>query len=430
MIIKRNLLSRAQSVLAGGTGTFSKHSSRYPAGLAPDALVRGNGPYVWDTQGRRFLDTVAALGPILLGHGHFAVTEAIIHQLAHGTSFSMLHPLEVEVAELLCEVIPCAEMVRFARNGTDVTNATVRLARAITGHQHMLFMGYAGGGMDSYGITTDKAAGILPQLHPYNHQLAWGNVSTVPRHAWNDLAGIMIEVPPFPWGSPSQHDRQTLQAYHKVAHDCGALFILDEIVTWPRYGLAGAQGVYDITPDLCTVSKAIANGVPLAALVGQRQYMERLNQGDIFMSYTFAGETTALAAAKAVLTILRDTDALANLHKQGTRLGDGLQVLFHEYALPATLWGNYARLSVRWQDVPGVATNQELRTLWLAEMARRGVLWGIGVCFVMACWTERETTMCLEVARDVCALMASAIWDGHVQEVLPCPVIGDVLAVR
>jgi len=178
------------------------------------------------------------------------------------------------------------------------------------------------------------------------------------------------------------------------------------------------------------VSKAIANGLPLAALVGRRQYMERLNRGDVFMSYTAAGETTAFAAAKAVIMTLRDTDALDNLLRQGEQLGVGLHAVFHQYNLPVELWGNYARLSVRWQDVPGVATSQELRTLWLAEMARRGILLSYGVMFPMTCWTDREVTTCMAAAETVCSLMAHAIAHTCVHAVLPCPVIENVSTVR
>lgn len=415
--------NRAAHVLAGGPGTFSKAACRYPAGLVPEALVRGGGAYVYGTNGHRYLDLVAALGAVLLGHAHPTVNTAAMAQMAQGTSFSMLHPLEVEVAELLCDVVPCFDMVRFCRNGTDATNAAVRLARAITGRHHVIAVGYHGGGSDWYGCTTDKAAGILPHIASYNHQTAWGDLSTVPRHVFDDLAALIVEVPPCPWEETDAQARRTLQLYADTAYAHTALFILDEIVTWPRYNLSGAQGLYGVIPDLCTVSKAIANGLPLAALGGKRQYMDRLNKGDIFMSYTFAGETTALAAAKAVITTLRDTDELANLRQHGQRLGDDLQALFREYDLPVKLLGNYARLSVKWQDMPGVATSQELRTLWMAEMARHGVLLSYGGLFPMTCWTDRENSYFYEAAGIACLMIATAIATHRVQAVLPCPVI-------
>ena len=423
---------RAEAVLAGGPGTFSKHWSRYPQGLAPFGLVSGEGAFVTGTDGRTYLDTVGALGPNLLGYGHSAVVAAVQTEAAHGGSFSMVTPLEITTAELLCNLLPCAEMVRWCRNGTDATGMAVRLARAITGHRHGIFVGYHGGAMDSYGITTDKRAGLLPVLAPYNHQLAWDSavaqVEAFP--AERDLACIMVEVPALPWGTLPTVLRQTLSHLQHLAGERGALFILDEIVTFPRYGIHGAQGLYHLTPDLCTVSKGIANGLPLAALVGPRRHMSRLNAGDIFGSWTFAGETTALAACTATLKTCRDTPALQVLRQHGQRLGDVLQQVCWDYRLPASVLGNYARIALRWRDLPGVATAAELRTLWLQEHARRGILHGIGVMFPAACWTEATVQTLSDAATEVGLLVGEAIAARRVQALLACPVINDVLSVR
>ncbi len=423
------LLPRAQRALAGGPATFSKHWTRYPQGIAPPALISGDGCYVVGTDGKRYIDTVAALGPILLGYNHPAVTQAVMEQVRSGTSFSMLHPLEVEVAELLSTLLPCAEMVRFMRNGTDATNAAVRLARAVTGHKHVIFAGYHGGGMDSYGITTDRAAGILPQLFPYNHQTPWNDLFTPPRHAFDDLAAIMIEIPPYPWMASEKAVCETLRIYQETAHLHGALCILDEIVTFPRYHVRGAQTVYGITPDLCCLSKGIANGFPLAALVGQRRYMERFNDGDVFVSYTFAGETTALAACKATLEFLRETDALTNLHRHGQTVGDDLCALLQRYALPASLYGHPSRLQLRWHDTPKASASL-LRTLWLAEHARRGILHGIGVMLPMTCYTSSIVYALLAAAEETCIIMRQALDAEDFMSYIPCEVIENVLSVR
>ena len=413
----------AESVLAGGPGTFSKASTRYPEGAAPYALVSGEGAYVTGSNGRLYLDTVAALGAVVLGHSHPAVVEAVCAQAQRGASFSMVHPLEISVAQTLCAMLPCAEMVRFARNGTDVTNMAVRLARAITGKKHVIFLGYHGGGADAYAITTDKRAGVLEALAPYNHQATWGTLETIPPAAWKDLACLMTEVPALAWGRPADEYTRQLRALQHEAHSVGALFVLDEVVTFPRWGVSGAQGLYGVIPDLTCVSKGLANGFPLAALAGQRQYMERLNDGDIFASSTFAGETTALAAATATLRCMRDTDAVARIWRYGQVLGEGLQALAQQHAVPMTVFGHPPRLGIRWPSV-------ELRTLWLQEMAKRGVLWGIGVCFPMACWGADETACLLKAAAQTCALMARAIAKDRVAQAITCPLITDVLTVR
>ncbi len=422
---------RMQRVLAGGPGTFSKSSDRYPQGFAPEAIVAGEGAYVIGSNGRRYLDTVAALGPVILGYGHGAVTEAVTEQLQRGASFSMVHPLEVEVAELLCELIHCAEMVRFARNGTDVTNMAVRLARAYTGHRHVLFAGYHGGAMDSYGITTNRNAGIIAENAYYNHQRAWGDVSKAPGnyHVFQDLAAVVVEVPALPWGTPDETYAETLRQYQRLAQDHGSLFILDEVVTWPRADIRGAQHVYGVTPDLCTVSKAMANGLPLAALVGKRRYMERLNQGDIFASYTFAGEATGLAACKATLETLRHPASLMVLEAYGQSYGDLLQRLCSSYQLPAAVYGHPWRIQVRWHDT-ATATAAQLRTLWMQEHARHGVLLGIGGAFPMTCWDSKVMTHLEEAAQAACHVMRHAMDTGTVADAIQCPIISDVLSVR
>jgi glutamate-1-semialdehyde 2,1-aminomutase len=307
-----------------------------------------------------------------------------------------------------------------------------RLARAVTGHKHIIWAGYHGGGNPDYGITTDKPAGILATIAPYNHQVTWGTFEKIPPYIWDDLACIVTEVPALAWGMPGEHYRTMLEKMQARAQDCNALFVLDEIVSFPRFGASGAQGLYGVTPDLACVSKGLANGWPLAALVGKRPYMERFNQGDIFASWTFAGETTALAAAAETLRLVQETDAIATLQRHGQAVGDGLRALFKDYALPATVYGHPARIAVKWQDIPGIggASAAELRTLWLAEMARRGVLLGIGVLFPLACWQPSDVALILARAATVCEVMSVAIARGTVREALPCPVITDVLSVR
>ena len=458
-----SLTQRAARVLAGCPATYSKSPQRYPAGLAPEALVSGEGAYGWSPDGRRWLDTVAALGPILLGYGHRAVEKAVVRQLARGTSFSLMHPLEVEVAELLCDLIPGAECVRFARNGKDVTEAAARLARFVTGKRHVVYCGYHGGFSD-YLITTDHPGGVLPHLVEFNHQIPWNDAEALRElfEAYrNDIAAILFEVPPEPPERTPEDTATTMRWYVDTAHQAGALAICDEVVTGLRYGLGGAQARYGVTADLATFSKALANGLPLAALTGPRDLLRHCASGATFMSTTFGGETTALAAAQAVLVTLRDTDALANLRTHGTRLLDGLRGLFYEYALPAEVWGNDARLAVRWEErdagtkpdsatrrgaetpeapdvpvspCPRVAVSPssaaQLRTLWLAEMARRGILMNTGVALPMTCYTATETQALLTAAEAVCALMRQALDGGGVAAALPCAVLGDVLRVR
>jgi len=432
MTDEAQLQALAEQYLAGGAATFSKHWTRYPQGIAPFGIVSGEGTYVTGTNGQTYIDTVGALGPNLLGYQHPEVTAAVTQQLQRGTSFSLMHPLEIEVAQQLCGYLPCADMVRWCRNGTDATSMAVRLARAITKKDDCLFVGYHGGAMDSYGSTTDKSDGILKTVAQHNFQSRWQDIPSLVTtwEAHRNLACVMVEVPALEWDEPEETYIEGLRALQNLAQRTGALFVLDEIVTFPRYSLHGAQWLYEVIPDLCTVSKAIANGLPLAALVGKQEHMAYLNRNSIFASWTFAGETTALAACQATLRACEDTDALATIQGLGQQFGSRLQGQLELYQLPATVYGNYARIAVKWHDVPGIATAAELRTLWLQEQAKRGVLYGIGVIFPNAAWNRQILGDLLNRSGEVCDMMERALARGTVRASVACPVITDVMSVR
>ena len=427
------LWHRGQQVLAGGPATLSKHPARFAAGLSPMVIASGHGPYVYCADGYSYIDTVAGLGPILLGYRHDAVDSAVRQQLTAGiASASLMTRLEVEVAEMLCDMIPGAEQVRYGKNGKDVTEAAVRLARHVTGHRHMIYVGYSGGYSD-YLITTDKAGGILPHLAQHNHQVPWRDFEAlrdVLASCSQDFAGIMVEVPSEAPGTTREDTRQVLANYQVQAASHRGLFILDNIVTGFRLGLGGALSYYGIQPDLATHSKAIANGYPLAAVTGPRVLMQAFKHGKVFLSTTFAGEATALAAAKSTLTVLRDTDALAQMQQYGEALRQRLQDMAMQLRIPMTLYGDFSRMSLQWRGVPGVAMTQELYTLWLQEMIKRGILCNVPL-FSMCCWTQSIVDEIMFAAIEAFALIGSVLHgDIPIADVLEVPVIGNVFNVR
>ena len=426
------LWQRAKRVLAGGPATLSKHPTRFPHGLAPTFLERGDGAYVWDIDGNRYLDTISALGPIILGHNHPAVTEAVWTQAERLTSASLPTRLEVEVAERLCGLIPGAEQARLASNGKDVTEAAVKVARHITGKRHAIYIGYHGGFGD-YLATTDKNGGVLAVLSPYNHQLTWGawdDLAILLQQCRNDVACIMFEVPPEPWGLAEETTHDTMQYYCDAAHEQGGLAIIDEVVTGFRYGLGGAQQLYGVQADLATFSKGMANGYKLSALIGPRALMQAFDGGKVFLSTTFGGEATALAACLATLDVLEHTPALRRLQEQGQAIGDRLAQAIVDLGSPCKLRGNYARMVLDWQPVHEIATADELRTLWLQELLRHGVLASVPL-FPMCCY-DTTITEALRSATEEALLRINEVVDGRVSigQALECEVITDVFQQR
>ena len=316
-------LVKAEKIIPCQTQTFSKGPKYFPKGVSPVYIQRGQGSHVWDVDGNKFIDFILGLGPITLGYNYPVVNEAIKKQLEDGIIFSLPHPLEVELSELLTELIPCAEMVRFSKNGTDVTNAAVRLARAYTGKPKIAYYGYHGGGNDWYGITTDKNAGILKILRDYIVPFEYNNIDSL----WkafathrDEIATVimepMINIPP---------KNNFLEEVKELTHKKGAVLIFDEIVTGFRWALGGAQEYFNVTPDLATFGKGIANGMPLNVLVGKAEIMRLLE--DVFFSYTFAGECLSLAAGLATIQEMRDKKTIEHCWRIGERLMQGLTIL-------------------------------------------------------------------------------------------------------
>lgn len=420
---------RAARALAGGPATLSKSPSRFPLGIAPQFLTHGEGATVWDDAGKSYVDCIGGLGPVLLGHHNPHVTQAVIQQIGRLTCSSLSTHLEVEVAERLIEIIPGAECVRWASNGKDVTEAAIKLARYVTGRQHVIYVGYHGGFSD-YLVTTDKAGGILPHIQPHNHQVPWRDSAALyaalsasqKRSGGSDLAGIIFEVPPEPYGL-GEETWSAIQSYKDAARFNDAFFIADEVVTWGRYGLRGAQGMYGFQADLTCLSKALGNGFPVAALTGSRYLMQAFDGGKVFLSTTFGASPIGLSAAKAVLEVLPHEHPV--LVEHGTALLENLVMLVENNALPAAIRGNFGRMVIDWQDCE-VASAAQLKTLWMQEMISRGVL--VSVCFLpMTCWTRQTVEMIIEAVAATCEVMAGVVrGEKEIGETLRCEVSQEV----
>ncbi len=364
------LWDRARRVIPAGTQTLSKAPWNFVDGVSPKFLLRGRGSHVWDVDGNEYIDWPMALGPILLGYDYPAVTGAVVAQIHDGTTFTLMHPLEVEVAERLVEVIPCAEQVRFAKNGADATGGAIRAARALTGREHVIATGYHGY-HDWYIATTERDAGV-PRLHrELTHPVPFNDLPALESAlAEYQPAAVIMEIP-----AEEPAEGYLVKAIEATrAH--GALFVLDEIVTGFRYARGGAQELYGITPDLACFGKGMANGYPLAAVVGSEAAMSAFE--DIFFSMTYSGETVSLAAALATLQVLDSEPVLEQIWARGQQLRDGLAELAGQVSFGVRLLGNPPRSAIEFDGGPG-SPSSELRALFLQECHRQGVLFGVPI---------------------------------------------------
>jgi glutamate-1-semialdehyde aminotransferase len=396
------LWQRALRVIPGGTQTLSKAPSQFVDGVSPKFLRRGRGSHVWDVDGNEYIDYPMALGPILLGYDHPSVTSAVVAQVREGTTFTLMHPLEVELAELLVELVPCAERVRFAKNGADATGGAIRAARALTGREHVIATGYHGY-HDWYIASTERDAGVPVANRALIHTVAYNDLPALERMLGSEpVAAVIMEIP------GEDPGEGYLDGALEAAHRHGALFILDEIVTGFRYALGGAQELFGFTPDLACLGKGMANGYPLAAVVGSELAMSAFDE--IFFSMTYSGETVSLAAAMATLETLRREPVIEHIWARGSELRGGIQRLAEEVSFGVELTGNPPRSGLIFRDGQGNPSSL-LRGLFLQECHRRGALFG-GPIFTTYSHSAADIAITLEATHAAFARMDSAYRGG------------------
>lgn len=363
-------LQRSERVIPGGAQTYSKSWRHHIRGVTPVFLERGKGALVWDVDGNEYVDLIQGLLPNILGYAHEEVNDAAHVRAAAGHSFSLAHPLEVELAERLCAMIPCAEMVRFGKNGSDATAGAVRVARAYTGRDHVAVCGYHGW-QDWFIGTTSRTAGVPADVRALAHPFPYGDpvaLDALLASRQGQFAAVIMEPVNFHWPESGY-----LQTVKEIAHRHGALLIFDEICSGFHFGLGGAQKLFGVTPDMATFGKAMGNGWPISCVVGRRDVMRTFE--DAFVSFTFAGDVSAMAAAMKVLDILERGDAYARMTAAGTKLFDGARVLANAAGLGSAfrITGHPHWSLVGFVDENG-ADDPIMRALWLQEVTRRGVL--------------------------------------------------------
>jgi glutamate-1-semialdehyde 2,1-aminomutase/spore coat polysaccharide biosynthesis protein SpsF len=409
----RELADRAEKVIPGGSQTLSKNATQYVRGVAPRFLAHGYGSHVWDVDGNEYVDFPMALGPVILGHCYPAVEEAVRRQLARGNSFSLPHPLEVEVAELLVELVPCAEMVRFGKNGSDATAGAVRLARAYTGRDLVICCGYHGW-QDWYIGTTTFNRGVPEAVRQLTTTFEYNKIETLQSQFaqnYKRVAAVILEPVGVVEPQPS-----FLAEVRDLCHREGSLLIFDEVITGFRFALGGAQEYFGIVPDLACFGKAMANGYSLSAVVGRRDIMKHFEE--TFFSFTFAGEAIALAASIATMSEIRENRVIPHLWEQGQKLKDGLTCLAREFDLEqfVVCAGLAPRTVVSFYDESG-RESLLVKSLFQQECLKRGILFsgGHNVCFSHS---DADIEHTLRVYRTALEITRRAIRDGRVEQSL------------
>lgn len=392
----QRMLAKALEVIPLGAQTFSKSCTQFPVGVSPHFTRCAKGARLWDVDDNEYLDFVSALGAVLLGYQDSDVDQAVRKALESGMTFSLSHELEIEVAERLIQLVPCAEQVRFGKNGTDATSGAVRLARAFTGRDRIATCGYHGWQDWSIAVTS-RNLGIPDAVKALSHSFPYNDTeslkSLLAAHP-GEFAAVIMEPMNAEYPAPGY-----LEEVRALCNQQGALLIFDETITGFRLGTGGAQALFGVTPDLATFGKGMANGLPLSAIVGPRHIMRLMEE--IFFSGTFSGETLSLAAAKATLDKIRNEAVPEQLERLGRLLQDGLRSVIDENRL-----GDLFRVAGHpsWTFLVVTAagkTEQALvKTFLLQELFAAGVLC-LGSHNLSASHTDADIDQLLSIYRQL-----------------------------
>jgi glutamate-1-semialdehyde 2,1-aminomutase len=400
------LWALAAGLIPAGTQTLAKGPGQFVRGVAPKYLRWGEGCHVWDVDGNEYLDWSMGVGPISLGYCHPGVDDAIRHQLADGITFSLMHPLELQVAQLVRELVPGAARVRFSKTGADVTSAAVRLARAFTGREIVLCCGYHGW-HDWYVAVTDRSRGVPAAVAERTFTFPYNDIDAARDAIDGETACVILEPVTFEAPKPG-----FLEGLRAACDAVGALLVFDEMWTGFRLALGGAQELFGVRADLACFSKAVANGMPLSLLTGRADVMDLLER-DVFFFTTFGGEALSLAAARATLEELREKDVPSFLARQGRKVKDAYNALAARLGLDFTRCVGFdARTMVTFDARAGDPL--EMKSLVQQELVRRGILWG-GFHNVSFSHADADVDHTIAAYGEVLPLLKEAVARGEVR---------------
>ena len=337
------------------------------------------------------------MGPVILGHDHRSVVAAVSAQIAEGVLLGGVSEIQLEAARLICDIVPCAERIRFGTTGSGVIHAALRLARAATGRSEIVkFEGHYHGWLDSvmwsvapgpdeWGPPASPqpvagTAGQIPSAADNLTILAWNDLESVrQRLGRKDVAAVIMEPIMFNNGAVLPREGY-LDGVREACTESGTLLIFDEMVTGFRVAPGGAQELFGVTPDLATIGKAMANGFPVSALVGRSDLIEMLDSGRVFQGGTFNGHAASMAAIIATLEVLQTTDAYSVLESSGRMLSDGIRTMLIGAGIAARVEGppQIFHVGVGLEERPFdyrdvVAVDKDWYQVLLTALTERGV---------------------------------------------------------
>lgn len=425
--ISNDLRRKSHLLIPGGAHTYAKGDDQYPV-MSPGFIMRGEGCHVWDPDGNEFIEYGMGLRSVTLGHGFKPVIEAAYQQMLQGINFTRPSPVEIEAAKKLLSLTTFADMVKFGKNGSDVTTAAVKLARAYTGRDRVgICADHPFFSTDDWFIgSTAMNAGIPQAFQDLTVKFNYNDLGSLEQmfaQYPGEIACIIMEVET----TECRPEPGYLENVLRVCHENGALVIFDEIITGFRLNLGGVQNLHGVAPDLTTFGKALGNGFSISALAGKREIMElgglvQTERERVFLlSQTYGAENQNLAAAIETINFYQRVDVVGIMRKQGERLAVGVRQKITEHGVEGyfEVIGHPANLIYVTRD-PEKNRSQAYRALFMQEIIKRGV---IGPSFVISyAHSDNDVDRTIEVVGEALQVYFRGLNDGAEKHLTGRPV--------
>ena len=399
----KNLLNKALKIIPAQAQTFSKNWTQYPLGQAPIFSDKAQGGYMWDVDGNKFIDWPMALGPMILGHNNKKVNLAVTKRLKKGIAFSLPNKVELELSEKLIDWFPYAEAIRFGKNGSDVTSAAVRAARAYTNKNHVLCCGYHGW-QDWFIGSTSRSGGVPKEVKKLTHPFIYNDIDSLIKLI-NKFKGKVSAIIMEPMGLEYPKNN-FLQKVRKLASQNNIVLIFDECWTGFRLHKMGSFGLFNVKPDIACFGKALGNGIPISILLGNKDIMNIFE--DIFFSFTFGGDVLGMTAADTVLNIIEKEPVISYIEEIGNKLNIGVKDIIKD--LNISKYVSYSGYSGRSAFSFSGDKNEGLliKSIFQQESIKKGVL-AAGWHAPCYAHTYKDVDKTLSTYHDVFKLISYAI---------------------
>ncbi|MBI5412965.1 aminotransferase class III-fold pyridoxal phosphate-dependent enzyme [Candidatus Peregrinibacteria bacterium] len=394
---KEKYLEEVSRYVPSSAQTLSKYPGQFVIGVTPVAIIKGKGCYFWDVEGNKYMDTMLALGPMVFGYANDKIDKAVKKQIDDGTIFSLPSIHELELAKLLKEVVPCAEMSKFLMSGNEATSGAIRLARHITKRDHVAKCGYHG--FQDWSICTKegRSAGVPEILKTLTHDFVYNDPSSLEKifvDYPDKIAAVILE--------PASSEKPTdnfLEKVKEIAHKHGAVLIFDEMVTGFRWALGGAQEYYGVIPDLACFGKAVSGGYPISIISGKTDIMKRLDE--VFVSTTFGGFTLGVVAAIECIKMMRE---YGDVHKHMHEIGEYFMQQANQLSQKNNLqvefvgYGPHPVMKVKIKDD---YLSRVFKTFVYQEFNKSGILFSSSMMFGYE-HKKKEIDLILKVYEEIC----------------------------